>query len=115
MFQSAGDPRWCDLQRARQKAVSPDIVGYDVEDLDGTIGEVDGTTEELVPSFISVDTPSSEPEKRVILPAAVIERVDHDAGKVYIDRRHAEIKKAPEPSDGGTDDAYLDELRRYYG
>src|ERR671930_2681343 len=105
-----------DLQRARQKAVSADIVGYDVEDLDGTIGEVDGTTEDLVPSFISLDTLSSEPENRVILPAAVIERVDHDAGKVYVDRGHKEIKNAPGPSNDETDDAHhLDELRRYYG
>ena len=50
------------LQRVREKAVSADIVGYDVEDLQGTIGEVDGTTDEIVPSFISVDTLSSEPE-----------------------------------------------------
>jgi uncharacterized membrane protein YfcA len=105
------------LQRVREKAVSDDIVGYDVEDLQGTIGEVDETTEELVPSFISVDTVSSLAGKRVTLPAAVIERVDHDARKVYVDRRHEEIKKAPQSSDGETDrdDAYLGELRSYYG
>src|SRR5919108_1017603 len=106
-----------DLQRVREKAVSADIVGYDAEDLQGTIGEVDGATEELVPRFISVDTVSSLPAKRVILPAAVIERIDHDGRKVYVDRRHKEIKKAPQSSNGETDsdDGYLGELRRYYG
>src|SRR5919201_557267 len=105
------------LQRVREKAVSADVVGYDVEDLQGTIGEVEGTTEELVPSFISIDTLSSLPGKRVILPAAVIERIDHDARKVYVDRRHKEIRNAPESLDDetDTDDGYLGELRRYYG
>src|ERR671934_2476664 len=101
-----------DLQRVREKAVSADIVGYDVEDLQGTIGEVDRTTEELVPSFISVDTVSSLPGKRVTLPAAVIERIDHGDRKVYVDRRHEEIKNAPQSSndDGNGDDGFLGEL-----
>ena len=106
-----------DLQRVREKAVSADIVGYDVEDLQGTIGEVERTTEELVPSFISVDTVSSLPAKRVTLPAAVIERIDHDARKIYVDRRHKEIENAPQSLNDETDraDGYLGELRRYYG
>src|SRR5919197_1950237 len=106
-----------DLQRVSEKDVSADIVGYDAEDLQGTIGEVDGTTEELVPSFISIDTVSSLPAKRVILPAAVIERIDHGAGKVHVDRRHKEIRNAPQSVnyETDTDDGYLDELRRYYG
>src|SRR5919197_566117 len=106
-----------DLQRVREKAVSADIVGYDAEDLQGTIGEVDGATEGLVPSFISVDTVSSLPAKRVILPAAVIERIDQGARKVYVDRRHKEIRNAPQSLyyETETDDGYLGELRRYYG
>src|SRR5919198_3593141 len=106
-----------DLQRVREKAVSADIVGYDVEDLQGAIGEVDGATDELVPSFISVDTVSSLPARRVILPAAVIERIDHGARKVYVDRRHKEIRNAPQSVNYETDrdDGYLGELRRYYG
>src|ERR671922_1130519 len=104
-----------DLQRVREKAVSADIVGYDVEDLQGTIGEVDGTTDELVPRFISIDTVSSLPAKRVILPAAVIERIDHGARKVHVDRRHKEIRDAPLPFyQAAPDDVYLGELRRYY-
>jgi uncharacterized membrane protein YfcA len=106
-----------DLQRVREKSVSDDIVGYDAEDLQGTIGEVEGATEGLVPSFISVDTVSSLPAKRVILPAAVIERIDHGARKVYVDRRHKEIRNAPQSLNYETDteEGYLGELRRYYG
>src|SRR5919201_1053478 len=105
------------LQRVREKAVSDDIVGYAVEDLQGTIGEVEGTTEELAPSFISIDTVSALPGKRVILPAAVIERIDHGARKIYVDRRHKEIRNAPQSLnyETDTDDGYLVELRRYYG
>src|SRR5919197_559672 len=105
------------LQRVREKAVADDLVGYAVEDLQGTIGEVDGTTEALVPSFISIDTVSSLPGKRVILPAAVIEQIDHGARKVCVDRRHKEIRNAPQSLnyETDTDDGYLGELRRYYG
>src|SRR5919108_2205670 len=94
-----------DLQRVREKAVSADVVGYDVEDLDGTIGEVDRSTEELVPRFITVDTESALPAKLVTLPAAVIERIDHEARKIYVDRRHEEIENAPQSSDDETDGA----------
>src|SRR5919197_931345 len=106
-----------DLQRVREKTVSADIVGYEVEDLQGTIGEVDSTTEELVPSFISVDTSSSLNGGRMTLPAVVVERCDHDPRKVYVDRRHNEITNAPESTsdETGKDDDYLRELRRYYG
>lgn len=110
-----------DLQRVREKAVSTDVVGYEVEDLQGTIGKVNRTTEGLVPSFISVDLAWSLPRKRVtrrvILPAAVIERIDHDARKVYVDRRHKEIRNAPPSlkSHADTDDGYFDDLRRHYG
>src|SRR5919197_5961013 len=106
-----------DLQRVREKAVSADIVGYEVEDLQGTIGEVGRMTEELVPSFISVDTLASLTRGAVTLPAAVIERIDQGARKVYVDRRHKEIRNAPESLDDETDrdDGYLGELRRYYG
>jgi uncharacterized membrane protein YfcA len=105
-----------DLQRVREKAVSTEIVGYDVEGLEGSIGEVDETTEELVPSFISVSTIPSL-GKRVVLPAAVIERVDDRARKVYVDRRHEDIRNAPQSLNDETDrdDAYLDKLRRHYG
>jgi hypothetical protein len=106
-----------DLQRVREEAVSADIVGYDVEDLEGTIGQVDETSKELVPSFISVDVMPFLCERRVTLPAAVIERVDHRARKVYVDRRHEEIGNAPQSLNDETDgdDAFLAELRRYYG
>jgi uncharacterized membrane protein YfcA len=105
------------LQRVRERAVTADIIGYEVEDLQGTIGEVDEASEKLVPSFISVDAMQSPLEKRVILPAAVIERVDHEERRVYVDRRHEEIRKAPRSPNDETDSdgAYLGELRRYYG
>jgi uncharacterized membrane protein YfcA len=106
-----------DLQRVREKAISADIVGYDVEGPEGTIGEVEEKTEELAPSFISVDTMPSVLGRRVILPASVVEQIDHRGRKVYVDRRHEHIRDAPRPMNEETekDDAYLTELRRYYG
>ena len=106
-----------DLQRVREKAISGDIVGYDVEAFDGGIGEVGETTKDLAPSFISVDATPSIPGKKVILPASVVERIDHDDRKVYVDRGHAQIENAPKSlnDETDTDDGYLVELRRYYG
>jgi uncharacterized membrane protein YfcA len=47
----------------------------------------------------------------------VIERIDQGARKVYVDRRHKEIRNAPQSLnyETETDDGYLGELRRYYG
>ena len=106
-----------DLQRVREKTVRTDIVGYEVDDLQGTIGEVHRTTGRLAPSFISLDTVSSLPGQRMILPAAVIERIDHGTRKIYVDRRRREISNAPQSLnyEADTDQGYLGELRRYYG
>jgi hypothetical protein len=93
-----------------------DLTGFDVEAVDGGIGSVDEATAEIGGSYIIVDTGPWIFGKKVMLPAGVIDRVDPDEGKVYVDRTKDEIKAAPEfDEDRLADDAYRGELAGYYG
>ena len=54
--------------------------------------------------------------KKVLLPAGVVNHVDHDDRKVYVDRSKDQIKAAPEYDDGGhADPEYRERLGGYYG
>jgi hypothetical protein len=54
--------------------------------------------------------------KKVMLPAGVVNQVDHDERKVFVDRSKDQIKSAPEyDPDSQADEAYRDKLGGYYG
>jgi hypothetical protein len=92
-----------------------DVTGYAVEAKDGSIGKVDEATYDVGSSFIVVDTGPWIFGKQVMLPAGVIERVDTDEEKVYVDATKDEIKAAPELDEVLRDDpAYRDRLGSYY-
>ena len=74
---------------------SANLVGYDVEATDGSIGKVDEATNEVGSSYIVVDTGPWIFGKKVLLPAGTIDRVD-DAGKVYVDLTKDQIKDSPD-------------------
>jgi hypothetical protein len=93
-----------------------DLTGFDVEAVDGGIGSVDEATVDIGTSYIVVDTGPWIFGKKVILPAGVIDRVDVDERKVFVDRTKDEIKAAPElDEDRLPDEAYRSELSGYYG
>jgi hypothetical protein len=92
-----------------------DIAGHKVEALDGSIGKVDRATDEVGGSYIVVDTGPWIFGKKVVLPAGVIDRVDLDEKKVYVNRTKDEIKNAPEYDEDRFDQAYRDDLGAYYG
>jgi hypothetical protein len=92
-----------------------EIVGYDVEALDGAIGSIDHATYEPGASYIVVDTGPWIFGKQIMLPAWAIERVDRKRGKVFVDRRKEEIKNAPEFDAKTKQEArYRDRLGEYY-
>ena len=97
--------------------VSPiNVVGYGVEASDGSIGKVDDATYELGSSYIVVDTGPWIFGKKVMLPAGVIQSVDHDDEKVFVDRSKDEIKHAPAfDASMIADDQYRTDLGSYYG
>ena len=93
-----------------------DLSGYSVEATDGGIGKIDETTEEIGSSYIVVDTGPWIFGKKVMLPAGVIERVDRDDEKVYVNRSKDEIKDAPEFDENRyREGSYRDEIGAYYG
>ena len=93
----------------------PNIDGYDVEAIDGSIGKVDEATNDVGGSYVVVDTGPWIFGKKVLLPAGVIDRIDTEDEKVYVNRAKDEIKNAPEFDEKRyRDQDYRDELGGYY-
>ena len=86
-----------------------DLTGYHVEALDGSIGKVDEATYDVGESYVIVDTGPWIFGKKVMLPAGVIQRVDENEEKVFVNRNKDQIKSAPEYDDSmNTDPSYRD-------
>jgi hypothetical protein len=93
-----------------------DLSGYHVEATDGGIGMVDDATYEDGSSFLVVDTGPWIFGKKVMLPAGIVESVDHDEQTLFVNRTKEEIKDAPEYQDGYfTSEGYRSDLALYYG
>ena len=109
-----------DIWTYRIETVEPglgaDVVGYDVEALDGGIGKVDEATDEVGASSIVVDTGPWIFGKKVVIPAGTIDRIDADDERVYVNRTKEQIKDAPQLDEGTRmDDRHRDEVAGYYG
>lgn len=93
-----------------------DLVGYTVAATDGSIGRVDAASAEVAASYLVVDTGRWIFGKKVMLPAGVVEHVDHEQRTVTVDRSKDQIKAAPEyDEDAHADAGYRDRLGGYYG
>jgi len=92
------------------------LIGLEVEATDGTIGKVADASDDTARSWLVVDTGSWIHGKKVLLPAGVVQQIDLDEEKVYVDRTKDEIKSAPEYDDDRRDDAgFRNEVSGYYG
>ncbi|SNT61181.1 hypothetical protein SAMN05421812_11320 [Asanoa hainanensis] len=86
---------------------SLDLTGYAVRAVDGEIGRVDrATATDLV-----VDTGPWIFGHTVLLPAGVVERVDHRTRTVHVDRTKDQIREAPAYAEAPE---YRDRLAHYY-
>ncbi|WP_405147551.1 PRC-barrel domain-containing protein [Sphaerisporangium sp. NBC_01403] len=93
-----------------------DIVGFDVEAVDGKIGSVDEASNVVGESYIVVDTGPWIFGKKVVLPALVVTQINQPDRKVYVARTKQEIKNAPEFDQKSYKDAgYRARLAGYYG
>ncbi len=94
-----------------------DLTGFKVEAADGDIGKIDECTYEAGGSYLVVDTGPWIFGKKVMLPAGVVNRIDVEDERVFVDRTKDEIKDAPEfdPDRGVGDDDYRTRLGDYYG
>jgi hypothetical protein len=93
----------------------PEIEGYEVEAIDGSIGKVDEATNEIGGSYVIVDTGPWIFGKKVLLPAGVVQRVDLDTETVFVNQTKEEIKNAPEFDEATyRDEAYRSQVGDYY-
>jgi PRC-barrel domain len=95
-----------------------DLTGYSVEATDGKIGKVDDATFEVGGSYLIVDAgPWIFGNKKVILPAGIVERVDEKTETVFVNRPKEEIANAPEYDEerGHREQEYRQRLGSYYG
>ncbi len=93
-----------------------DLSGYQVAAIDGDIGTVDEATHEAGASYLVVDTGPWIFGKKVLLPAGVIDRVDVNEERVYVNRTKDQIENAPEFDENTyREETYRSGVGDYYG
>jgi len=90
-----------------------DLTGYDVAAVDGKIGKIDEASEMVGQAHVLVDTGFWIFGKKRLIPAGVVERVDHTDHTVYVDMTKEQIKSAPDFDAERRDD--WDPYDTYYG
>ena len=73
-----------------------DIIGYDVEATDGSIGKVDESSAVAGSAYVVVDTGFWIFGKKRLIPAGVIDRVDRQNEKVFLRLTKEQVKNAPD-------------------
>ena len=91
-----------------------DLVGYDVQATDGSIGSVDEATYDATDAYVVVDTGFWIFGKKRLVPAGVINTVDHDAEKVYVTTTKEQIKSAPDYDRDDWNDGSRTRYNDYY-
>jgi len=76
-----------------------DLVGFDVEAVDGRIGDIDEATNEAGSAYLVVDTGFWIFGKKRMIPAGVVERIDDTDRKVFVSMTKDQIKSAPDFED----------------
>jgi hypothetical protein len=94
-----------------------DLAGYAVAATDGDIGTVDALDATAGAAFLIVDTGPWIFGRTVMLPAGTVERVDHAARRVHVDRTRDQVKHAPsyDPDAPDSRAAVGDYYRETYG
>ncbi len=92
-----------------------DLVGYNVEATDGSIGKIDKATNETDASYIVVDTGPWIFGKKRLIPAGAITGVDHDDERVVVAMAKDEIKSAPDYNADNWTDESRGQHGDYYG
>ncbi|MFJ9407041.1 PRC-barrel domain-containing protein [Streptomyces sp. NPDC101393] len=94
-----------------------DLVGFDVEAIDGRIGKVDKHSDEAGAAYLVVDTGVWIFGRHVLLPAGTISSIDLGKTTIYLSRTKDDIKNAPEfdMDKHIGDDDYHQKLAGHYG
>ena len=92
-----------------------DLVGYEVEADGGSIGTVDEASTETSAQWLVVDTGFWIFGKKRVIPAGVVDGIDHEGRRVIISMSQDQVKAAPDYDDAewASEDARL-KHREYY-
>lgn len=82
-----------------------DVVGYDVEATDGSIGKIDDATTETDAAHVVVDTGFWIFGKKRLIPAGAVTSVDHDARTVVVSLSKDQVRAAPDYEETWDDEA----------
>lgn len=92
------------------------LIGYKVEATDGSVGKIDAASSEVGAQCMVVKTGLPVIGEKVMLPAGLIDRVDHGEEKVYVTATKDQIKDSPSYNESAQDDiTYRQNLGDYYG
>jgi len=94
---------------------SNNLVGYDVEATDGSIGKIDEATNDASSSYVVVDTGFWIFGKKRLIPAGAIASVEHDDKKVHVTMTKDQIKGAPDYDAEHWNDDSRTQHGDYYG
>ena len=73
-----------------------EIVGFDVEATDGSIGKIDESSAAAGSAYIVVDTGFWIFGKKRLVPAGVVDRIDRANEKVFVRMTKEQVKNAPD-------------------
>lgn len=73
-----------------------DLVGYEVEATDGSIGKIDEASTEASAKWLVVDTGFWIFGKKRLIPAGAVTGVDHEGERVIVNMSKEAIKAAPD-------------------
>ena len=85
-----------DEQRNISSQLNRDIVGYDVDATDGSIGKIDEATFDIESSYLVIDTGWWIFGKKRLVPAGFVTGVDDSARVVHVSCDKEAIKAAPD-------------------
>jgi hypothetical protein len=93
-----------------------DTTGFAVETRDGVIGRIDRATKEVAGSYLVIDPGASMPlGRRLLVPAGIVDTVDVNDRRVFVDASRNELLSAPEFDPQRALDASLrDRLAAHY-
>ncbi|MGW7487445.1 PRC-barrel domain-containing protein [Streptomyces sp. NPDC054786] len=106
-----------DFQEETGFRAGTDLIGFDVEAIDGRIGKVDKHSDEVGAAYLVVDIGGWLFGRHVLLPAGTISSIDLEKTTIHLSRTKEDIEHAPEFDKNRhiADDDYYRQLTGYYG
>ncbi len=95
-WQGYGDVEQGNEEENISSQLNRDIIGYDVDATDGSIGKIDEATFDIDSSYLVVDTGWWIFGKKRLVPAGLVTGIDDDSRVVYVSCDKEAIKAAPD-------------------